>query len=82
MKIKLVPRSKVHQTKKRTSKFQPLINALGELNDGDAIEVKYSNEKELLSMRNTVYLYQKRNGLKIVTKKDESSGKFYIWRDK
>ena len=83
MKIKFVPRSKVKPAKKRTSKFKPLLDALGELKAGvDAIEVKYSNEKELLSMRSSVYAYQKSSGIKIKTGKDQAAGNAFFYRDK
>ena len=83
MRIKVVPRSDVRVTKKSTSKFKPLVDALQKLEPkGDALEVTFSNEKELGSMRNVVYSYMRATGIKIKSGKDASSGKAYFWRDK
>lgn len=83
MKIKLVPRSEVKITKKSTSKFRPLIEALGKLvPGGNALEVSYSSDKELNSMRNVVYTYNRENGAKIKSGKDTVNNKIFFYKDK
>ena len=83
MKIKIVPRSEVRVTKKSSSKFKPLIEALEKLKpNGDALEVSFSNEKELNSMRNVVYTYVRETGTKIKSGKDSAASKVYFYREK
>jgi hypothetical protein len=83
MKLKFVSRSEVKITKKSSSKFRPLIDALGKLTaGGEALEVTYSNDKELNSMRNVVYTYNRETNSKIKSGKDVVSGKIYFFKDK
>lgn len=47
------------------------MEALGKLKPGgDAIQVKYANEKELSSARNVVYAFNRENNKKVKSKKD------------
>ena len=83
MKLKIVPRSEVRVTKKSSSKFKPLTDALEKLEaGGDALEVTYSSEKEINSMRNVVYNYSRETGKKIKSGKDALNGKAYFFREK
>lgn len=83
MKLKLVPRSDVRVTKKSSSKFRPLIDALNNLEPGgDALEVTFANDKELNSMRNVVYTYNRESGQKIKSGKDTVNGKVYFYKEK
>lgn len=83
MKLKLVPRTDVRVTKKSSSKFRPLIDALNKLEPGgDALEVTYANDKELNSMRNVVYTYNRESGQKIKSRKDTVNGKVYFYKEK
>ncbi len=82
MKIKFVPRSDIRISKKSSSKFRPLLEALDKLNaGGEAIEVSYANEKELNSMRNVVYTYNRESGQKIKSGKDAVNGKVFFYKD-
>lgn len=82
MKIKIVPRSEIRITKKSSSKFRPLIDALNKLEPGgDALEVTYSNDKELNSMRNVVYTYNRESGSKIKSGKDTVNNKVFFYKD-
>ncbi|HKI44933.1 MAG TPA: hypothetical protein VKA08_06310 [Balneolales bacterium] len=82
MKIKFVPRSDIRISKKSSSKFRPLLEALDKLNPGgEAIEVSYTNEKELNSMRNVVYTYNRETGQKIKSGKDAVNGKVFFYKD-
>ncbi|MBP3192215.1 hypothetical protein [Natronogracilivirga saccharolytica] len=83
MKLKFVPRTDVRVTKKSSSKFRPLIEALNKLEPGgDALEVTYSNDKELNSMRNVVYTYNRETGAKIKSGKDTVNGKVFFYKEK
>ena len=81
MKIKIVPRSDVRVTKKSSSKFKPLIDALSKLEPGgEALEVGFTNEKELNSMRNVVYTYSRETGTKVKSGRDSAASKVYFYR--
>ncbi len=83
MKLKFVPRSDVRITKKSSSKFRPLIESLNKLEPGgDALEVTFSNDKELNSMRNVVYTYNRETGAKIKSGKDTVNGKVFFYKEK
>ncbi len=83
MKLKFVPRSDVRITKKSSSKFRPLIDALNKLEPGgDALEVTFNNDKELNSMRNVVYTYNRESGEKIKSGKDTVNGKVFFYKEK
>lgn len=83
MNIKTVPRSHVRSTKRRSSKFKPLMEALDKLQPGgDAVEVSYDNEKNVNSMRTAVYQYNQENKVKIKSGKDSTNKKIYFYREK
>jgi hypothetical protein len=83
MKIKVVPRSDIRITKKTSSKFKPLIEELDKLQPGgDAIRVTYSDEKELNSMRNVVYTYNRETGQKVKSGKDAMNSKIFFYKNK
>lgn len=71
MKIKMVSRDEISSSRKKSSKYAPLLDALGKLKSGgDAIQVKYANEKELSSARNVVYAFNRDTGKKVKSRKD------------
>lgn len=71
MKIKMVPRDDISSSRKKSSKYSALLDALDKLKPaGDAIQVKYSNEKELSSARNVVYAFNRENNKKVKSRKD------------
>lgn len=71
MKIKMVSRDEISSSRKKSSKYAPLIEALGKLKSGgDAIQVKYNNEKELSSARNVVYAFNRETNKKVKSRKD------------
>lgn len=83
MDIKFVKRANIKSSKKRTSKFKPLLEALEKLKPGgQAIEVSYTNEKNVNSMRTAVYQFGKQHGMKIKSRRDSGSKKIYFYRDK
>ncbi len=83
MDIKFVNRSQVKSSKRRSSKFKPLMEALDKLEPGgDAVEVAYTNEKSVNSMRTAVYQYNQENNVKIKSGKDSANKKIYFYRQK
>lgn len=83
MKIKFVPRSEVKITKKGSSKFRPLIEAITKLAPGGhAVEVTYTTDKELNSMRNVVYTYNRENDENIKSGKDTVNNRIFFFKDK
>ena len=83
MKIRVVPRNEIQVTKLSSSKFKPLIDTLSKLEPGgDALQVNFTSDKELTSIRNIVYAFKRETGLKIKSGKDASSGKVYFFREK
>lgn len=83
MDIKFVKREKINTSKKRSSKFKPLLEALDKLEvGGDAIEIDYRNDKSVNSMRTAVYQYNQEKGVKIKSGKDSENKKIYFYREK
>lgn len=83
MEIKFVKRATIKTTKKRSSKFRPLLEAIEKLKPGgQAVEVTYNNEKSINSMRTAVYQFCRQNGFSVKTRRDSGSKKMYFYRDK
>ena len=83
MDIKFVEREKIKTSKKRSSKFKPLLEALDKLEvGGDAIEVNYKDDKNVNSMRTAVYQFNQEKGVKIKSGKDSKNKKIYFYREK
>ena len=83
MEIKFVKRSIVKTTKKRSSKFRPLLEAIEHLKpNGQAIEVSYTSEKGVNSMRTAVYQHCKKQGLTVKSRRDSVNKKMFFYRDK
>lgn len=83
MNIKFVKRSQIKSSKRRASKFKPLMDALDKLEPGgQAIEVSYTHDKMVNSMRTAVYQYNQENNVKIRSGKDTVNKKIYFYREK
>jgi len=83
MDIKIVDRQEIKTTKKRSSKFKPLLEALDKLKPGKkAVEVSYKDDKNVNSMRTAVYQYNQDKGVKIKSGKDSENKKIYFYREK
>lgn len=83
MEIKFVERERLYTSKKRSSKFKPLLEALDKLEvGGDAIEIDYEDDKSVNSMRTAVYQYNQKKGVKIKSGKDAENKKLYFYREK
>lgn len=82
MDIKFVEREKINTSKKRSSKFKPLLEALDKLEvGGDAIEINYKDDKSVNSMRTAVYQYNNDKNVKIKSGKDSDNKKIYFYRE-
>ena len=83
MKVNIVPRSKIKVSRSSSSKYQPLIDAVKKLKaNGDVLRVKYSDERELNSMRNIVYTINREDGKKIKSNKDTQNRAVYFFLEK
>lgn len=83
MDIKFVEREKINTSKKRASKFKPLLEALDKLEaGGDAIEIDYKDDKSVNSMRTAVYQYNQDQNVNIKSGKDKDNKKIYFYREK
>lgn len=81
MDIKFVNRSEIKSSKRRSSKFKPLLDALDQLKPGgEAVEISYSNDKSVNSMRTAVYQYNQEHDVKIKSGKDAENKKIYFYR--
>lgn len=83
MDIKFVKRSVVKSSKKRSSKFRPLLEGIEKLKPGgQAIEVSYNNEKSINSMRTAVYQFCRNKDYSVKSRRDSENKKIYFYRDK
>lgn len=81
MEIKTVSRDKIKTTKRSSPKYKPLLKALEILEiGGDALELEYGSESELNSMRNVVYDYNRRKGVKVRSSVDSRKQLVYFYR--
>ncbi len=81
MKIKVVPRTKVKVSRKSRSKYEQLREAISKLRpDGDAVRVDFSSQKELNSIRNVAYTYNREtnSNIKSTTDANEQAVFFYV----
>lgn len=80
MKIKSVGRNEIKFSRASRSKYKELYTFLDALKpDGKAVEVEYFSQKELNSIRNLVYNYNKTNGVKIKSSSNSKSNKIYFY---
>ena len=82
MNLKFVNREKIRVSKRRSSKFRQLVESLGNLTPGgQALEVTFTDVKELNSIRNIVYTYNRETGIKIKSGKDSENNRVFFYRD-
>lgn len=84
MDIKIVKKSSIKSSKKRRSKFKPLLEAIDKLKagGGQAVEVSYTSDKNVNSMRTAVYQHSKVKNIKIKSERDSESKKIHFYRVK
>lgn len=80
MKLKMVPREEISASRKRSSKYSPLVDALHKLEPGGkAVQLKYASEKELSSARNVVYAFNRENGRRVKSRKDTQNKTVFFY---
>lgn len=84
MDIKIVKKSSIKSSKKRRSKFKPLLEAIDKLKPGgsQAVEVSYTSDKNVNSMRTAVYQYSKLKNIKIKSERNLETKKIHFYRVK
>ncbi|MDX1671378.1 MAG: hypothetical protein R3211_03495 [Balneolaceae bacterium] len=83
MNINFVSRKDIKISKKSSSKYKPLLDAVEKLKpNGKAIEVSYSDETELNSMRNVVYSYNREHNEDVKSSKHPKNKKVYFYKEK
>ena len=81
MKINFVSRTDIKISKKSSSKYKPLIEAVQKLEPGGkALEVKFGDNAELNSMRNVVYAYNRKTGDNIKSSKHPKKNLVYFYK--
>ncbi len=81
MKINFVSRTDIKISKKSSSKYKPLLEAIRKLEaGGKAVEVKFGDEAELNSMRNVVYAYNRETGENIKSSKHPKEKLVYFYK--
>lgn len=80
MKIKFVDRNDIKVSRQSKSKYRPLKDAIADLQSGgDAVQVKFSNEKELISLRNVIYTYNRKTNNNIRSSADMNKNLIYFY---
>lgn len=82
MNLKFVNRERIRVSKRRSSKFRQLVESLNNLTSGgQALEVTFADIKELNSIRNIVYTFNRETGIKIKSGKDSENNRVFFYRD-
>lgn len=82
MKINFVSRNDIKISKKSSSKYKPLLEAIKKLEaGGKALEVGFSDETELNSMRNVVYSYNRETGDSVKSSKHPKNNLVYFYKE-
>lgn len=82
MKINFVSREEIKISKKSSSKYKPLLESVQKLvKGGKALEVSFSDETELNSMRNVVYSYNRETGDNVKSSKHPKKNQVYFYKE-
>jgi hypothetical protein len=82
MDINFVSRTDIEISKKSSSKYKPLLDAVKKLKPGGkAIEVSFSDKTELNSMRNVVYSYNRETGDKVKSSKHPNENIVFFYKE-
>lgn len=82
MKINFVSRRDIKITKKSSSKYKPLLEAVKKLEPGGkALEVTFSDDAELNSMRNVIYSHNRETGDDIKSSKHPKKKLVYFYKE-
>ncbi len=82
MDINFVSRTDINISKKSSSKYKPLLDAVKKLEPGGkALQVTYEDKTELNSMRNVVYGYNRDTGEDIKSSKHPSENIVFFFKE-
>lgn len=82
MKINFVSRNDIKISKKSSSKYKPLLDAIRKLEPGGkALEVNFEDETELNSMRNVVYSHNRETGDDVKSSKHPKKNLVYFYKE-
>lgn len=82
MDINFVSRTDIDISKKSSSKYKPLLDAVKKLEPGGkAIEVSFEDKTELNSMRNVVYGYNRDTGAEIKSSKHPDKNIVFFYKE-
>lgn len=83
MKINFVSRTDIDISKKSSSKYKPLLDAIQKLQPGGkAVQVSYTDETELNSMRNVVYNHNHKTGDNVKSSKHPDKNVVFFFKEK
>lgn len=82
MDINFVSRTDIKISKKSSSKYKPLVDAVKMLEPGGkALEVSFQDETELNSMRNVVYGYNRDTGDQVKSSKHPEKNVVFFFKE-
>lgn len=82
MDINFVSRTDIDISKKSSSKYKPLLDAVKKLEaGGKALEVSFEDKTELNSMRNVVYGYNRDTGEEIKSSKHPDKNVVFFYKE-
>lgn len=82
MKINFVSRQDIKISKKSSSKYRPLLEAIKKLESGGkALEVSFTDDTELNSMRNVVYSHNRETGDSVKSSKHPKKNLVYFYKE-
>lgn len=83
MNINFVSRTDIKITKKSSSKYKPLLEAVKKLKPGGkALEVTFGTNAELNSMRNVIYGHNRETGDEIKSSKHPKKKLVYFYKER
>lgn len=83
MNINFISREDININRKSTSKYRELIEAVKKLKPGGkALEVRFKNKRELKSMRNVIYKYNKQEDENIKSNTHPEKKLVYFYQEK
>ncbi len=83
MNINFVSRTDIKITKKSSSKYKPLLEAVKKLEPGGkAVEVTFDSDAELNSMRNVIYGHNRETGDEVKSSKHPKKKLVYFYKEK
>lgn len=82
MDINFVSRTDIKISKKSSSKYKPLIDAVKKLEPGGkALEVSFEDDAELNSMRNVVYGHNRDTGNNVKSSKHPQKNVVFFYKE-